>query len=472
MSTSGILIASNVTSTKNPWQLNTLEYNVIGIFHIVTGLIVFFMQTGFAFLEAGSVRSKNTTNILIKNVVDMLIGAISYWAVGYAFAFGDGNTFIGTKYFLLINLPGPGYSFWWCNYVYAATAASIVSGAVAERIKFTSYLVYSAVITSFIYPIASHWAWDPHGWLMIGVPGASYQDFSGSSLIHGVGGMCALIGALFLGPRLGRFDKNGNPKNLPGHTVPFVALGGFILAFGLITFNVSSYFRVNGSLDAPKIALIGINSILAGSGGAIVALFTKRLHPKLSNHWSLLTCINGLITGIASVCASCNSIYPWAALLIGAIAGLTFMVWSWAILKFRIDDPLDAISVHLNAGIWGMIAQSLFNFKTGLFYRHMDKTSWLQFGWNMLGLLAILTWTSATSGLMFLILKKTGYLRVSEEIEIKGLDVPIHGEPAYPRISYGSGWGIESDVEMDTSVLMLLPSDNEDNEARVVKSQN
>ncbi|EDV19695.1 uncharacterized protein TRIADDRAFT_33117 [Trichoplax adhaerens] len=447
-----------VESTAAPTNTTTHPYNVVTnenlneVFHVIIGMIVFFMQAGFAFLEAGSIRSKNTTNILVKNLMDVFIGAVSFWAIGYALAFGKGTPFFGTEYFFLIGLPLTGYSYWWYHYVYAATASTIVSGAVAERTAFGGYLIYSSIITAFIYPIVVHWAWDPQGWLLYGVG----KDFAGSSVVHCVGGVTSLTGAFILGPRIGRFDENGKPKTIPGHTVPLVALGGFILIFGLFGFNVGSQFRVTFYGGGPVAALIAVNTAMACSGGGLTALLIKRLHPKIGgNSWSLLVCLNGSLAGIVSICASCNAVYPWAALLIGAIAATAYVCWSEIFLRCKIDDPLDAAAVHMGAGIWGVIAQPIFNFKTSIFYTGFTALSWARFGWNLLGLGCIILWTGLTSGLMFYLLNKFGMFRVSEEIELKGLDLPIHGEPAYPRAAYGSGWGMDDDYDVEESIILL-----------------
>lgn len=421
--------------------------NLDQMFLLVMGCLIFFMQTGFAFLEAGSVRSKNTTNILIKNFLDVFIGAVSYWLFGFAFAFGsESNKFIGHKYFALAHLPSDQYSFWFFHFVFAATAATIVSGAMAERTEFKAYLLYSVFLTGFVYPIVTHWAWDSNGWLYVGVDftkdnvtmNVAYQDFAGSGVVHALGGAVALVGAIVVGPRIGRF-VNGSPQLMSGHTVPKAALGGFILFFGFLAFNGGSQAAIASPGDADTVALAIVNTVLGGAAGALTAMIIKRLG-FADKYWSLLFTINGGLTGMVALCAGCNAIHPYAAFIIGIIAGMAYVAWSTLLLRFKVDDPLDAVAVHLGGGIWGVLSVPLFNKETGIFYSGSEY-SFRLFGWNLLGVLVIIIWSVALSSVLFITLRLTKQLRVSEEIELKGLDIPKHGEPAYPLSSYGHGWG-------------------------------
>ncbi|XP_028414397.1 putative ammonium transporter 1 [Dendronephthya gigantea] len=427
----------------------TLESNLNQFFLIVNGFIVLFMQAGFAFLEAGSVRSKNTTNILIKNTLDLFCGATVYWLVGYSFAFGgdgdkfkgNGDAFIGHDNFALSGLDENDYAKWFFQFVFAATAATIVSGAIAERAEFIAYLVYSALITGFVYPVVTHWAWSDHGWLIKSLEDDDivYQDFAGSGVVHMVGGMLALTGAIAVGPRIGRFE--GDDKTLLGHTVPMVSLGGFILFFGFLAFNGGSQGSISKDGDAAVVALAIVNTILSGAGGAIMAMIIKRIATGFFNgHWSLLTTINGGLAGMVCICAGCNNVHPWAGFVIGLVAGVVFMAWSFLIEKMKIDDPLDAVAVHYGAGFWGVIAVTLFNKESGVFY-DWDELAFKRLGWNLLGAIVISAWSLIWGLIIFMSLKLFKILRVPSEIEIKGLDVPKHGEPAYPYSSYGDGWG-------------------------------
>ncbi|XP_068672479.1 putative ammonium transporter 1 [Montipora foliosa] len=444
-------MAANVT-TINFQDISVtiavIHDNLDQVFLIVMGCLIFFMQAGFAFLEAGSVRSKNTTNILIKNVLDVFIGAIAYWLFGYAFAFGsDSNGFIGQKYFALAELPADKFSNWFFHFVFAATSATIVSGAMAERTEFHSYLMYSSFLTGFVYPVVAHWAWDSKGWLYSGITDGSgevltYQDFAGSGVVHTLGGTFALVGAAIVGPRLGRFSEDGTPQVLQGHTVPQVALGGFILFFGFLAFNGGSQTAIASPGDADIVALAMVNTVLGGASGALTAMMIKRLG-YAKKYWSLLFTINGGLTGMVAMCAGCNVVYPYAAFIIGVIAGMAYVAWSTAVLYFKIDDPLDAVAVHLGGGTWGVLSVPIFNKESGIMYSG-SLLSFRGFGWNLLGVLVIMAWSAALSFLLFIILRLTKQLRVPEEIELKGLDIPKHGEPAYPLDSYGDGWTADS----------------------------
>ncbi|KAL9955945.1 hypothetical protein ACROYT_G037351 [Oculina patagonica] len=441
-------------------SMRVLSGNLDQMFLVIMGCCIFFMQTGFAFLEAGSVRSKNTTNILIKNFLDVFIGAVAYWLVGYAFAFGaDSNGFIGHKYFALADLPIDKYSHWFFHFVFAATAATIVSGAMAERTEFKAYLMYSVFLTGFVYPTVTHWAWDENGWLYAGLEyttdnvtmAVTYQDFAGSGVVHVVGGTVALVGAAVVGPRIEKF-VNGVPVLISGHTVPKVALGGFILFFGFLAFNGGSQAAISSAGDADIVALAIVNTILGGAAGALTAMIIKRLG-FAEKYWSLLFTINGGLTGMVALCAGCNVVHPYAAFVIGIIAGMAYVCWSTVILRVKIDDPLDAVAVHLGGGIWGVLSVPIFNKESGIFYAR-DEHSFRLLGWNLLGVTVIMAWSAILAIVLFITLRITKQLRVSEEIELKGLDIPKHGEPAYPPASYGDGWG--STTQLNLSYLVPI----------------
>nr|XP_058965913.1 putative ammonium transporter 1 [Pocillopora verrucosa] len=442
---------SNLTAQELDVMLKTLRGNIDQLFLIVMGILVFLMQAGFAFLEVGAVRSKNTTNILLKNFLDAFIGAVAYWLFGYAFGFGEkGNGFIGYSYFALADLPAEKFSHWFFHYVFAASTATIVSGSLAERTEFKAYLMYSVFLTGFLYPVVSHWAWDVNGWLFIGAEytkdnvtrTVTFQDFAGSGAVHTVSGLVALVGAAIVGPRIGRF-VNGVPMPLKGHTVPKAALGGFILFFGFLAFNGGSNAAIAGEGAANDVSLVIVNTVIGGAAGALTSLIIKRLG-FAEKHWSLLFTMNGGFTGMVSQCSGCNTFHPYAAFVIGIIGGITYVAWSIAMLRFQIDDPLDAVAVHLGGGIWGVLAAPIFNMKTGIFYAR-DNHSFRLFGWNVLGLVVIMAWCAVLAFSFFFLLKLLGQLRVSKEVEIKGLDIPKHGEPAYPVESYGNGWEIPSE---------------------------
>uniref|UniRef100_H2YUH3 Ammonium transporter n=1 Tax=Ciona savignyi TaxID=51511 RepID=H2YUH3_CIOSA len=435
--------------------MDELKSNLDQFFLVICGIFILFMQTGFAFLEAGSVRSKNTTNIIMKNVLDLFIGAIMYFAIGYSFAYGKpGNAFIGHNYFFATNMDENfTYAGWFFQYVFAATASTIVSGAMAERTEFTTYMVYFTFLTGFVYPVVAHWCWSEVGWLKVGMGenthGLSYIDYAGSGVVHLTGGSAALVGAIALGPRIGRFKPDGTVNDLPGHTVTVAALGGFILFVGFMAFNGGSQLSISNPGDGNVVALSVMNTVLGGASGAIVAMLVYKTTDAIrgeDHYWSLLITINGGLAGMVSMCAGCNDMLPWAAVVIGTIAGLAFMGWHHLMLFCKIDDPLDAVAVHLGGGLAGVLLAPIFVMKGltspetqqhvgGIIYGG-NYLAFQSFGWNLLGAVAIIGWTVAISTLLFGSMKLLGVLRVSEADELRGLDEIKHGEPAYPIKSY------------------------------------
>eukprot|EP01135_Chromosphaera_perkinsii_P002774 Nk52_evm142s226 gene=Nk52_evmTU142s226 len=408
-------------------KLESSQSDVDQFFLIVMGIFVFFMQAGFAMLEAGSCRSKNVTNILCKNFLDPCMGAVAFWAVGYSFLSGKGR-FIGSDNFFMEDFPSNEYSTWFFQYVFAATATTIVSGAMAERTHFCAYLLYSVFISGFVYPVVAHWAWaSDEGWLAV----RGYMDFAGSSIVHGTGGAAALMGAIIVGPRKGRFDSAGNALPIHGHSTVLSCLGGLLLWAGFYAFNGGSELGIFGG-SASQVGLVVVNTTLASAGGALVTISGMWMR---FSRWSLLGAINGSLAGMVAICSGCNAVEPWAGFVIGAIAGAVYMVWSWVLLRFKIDDVIDASPVHLGAGIWGTIATPIFAHNTltdtsGIFYS-WDKESFKQFGYNLGGCVTIIAWSATLCGLFFLLLKQVGLLRISEDLEIAGLDSEEHGEPAY-----------------------------------------
>ncbi|XP_042235441.1 putative ammonium transporter 1 isoform X2 [Homarus americanus] len=415
-------------STREPLTLEELQdalkhfqRNTDVFFLVTMGTICFFLQCGFAFLEAGAVRSKNTTNILIKNMLDVFIGGISYWLVGFPLAFGEGNSFCGTTYWASYELPDERLAFWFFQFVFAATAATIVSGSMAERCAFNAYLIYSIVLT-VVYPVVSHWAWSDSGWLSV----RAYQDFAGSGVVHLTGGVAALMGAIILGPRAGRFGSKG--MDLRGHSVPLAALGGFILLFGFLAFNGGSQASISQEGDASAVAKAIVNTVLSGSAGGITVLLVYRSGAcGRPSTWSFLMALNGALTGMVSICAGCNVVWPWGAVVIGSIAGMIFLGIHILLPMVKVDDPLDAVAVHMGGGFWGLIAVSLFK-DGGIVYGGSTEV----LAWNLAGAMAILGWSGGLSSLMFGTLRLLGMLRVPPEMELQGLDILKHGEPAYP----------------------------------------
>ena len=388
------------------------------IWLLLSGALVFFMQAGFAMVETGLTRSKNAGNIIMKNLMDFSAGAILYWAIGWGLMYGESaGGFIGTSDFFLAS--GDTMN-WFFQVVFAATAATIVSGAMAERTKFSSYLIYSVVISGLIYPISGHWIWNG-GWLSA----MGFHDFAGSTVVHSVGAWAALMGAIILGPRTGKYVKiNGKVtvKAIMGHNMPLAALGVFILWFGWYGFNAGS--TLSGT-DLSMTA-VAVTTSLGASAGAIAAMFTTWIafgKPDVSMS------LNGALAGLVGITAPCWVVSPGAAVIIGLVAGILVVASVEFIDKvLHIDDPVGAVSVHGVCGVWGTLAVGIFG---DLDMIGSGLTRAGQIGVQALGALSVFVWVAVTSGLLFLIIKKTVGLRVSVEEELKGLDIEEHGMESY-----------------------------------------
>ncbi len=394
---------------------------------VLAAALVFFMQAGFAMVETGLTRAKNAGNIIMKNLMDFSVGAMAYWAVGWGLMYGASiGGFIGGDEFLLAGADYVIYRDWMFQVVFAATAATIVSGAMAERTKFTGYLVYSLIITAVVYPISGHWIWSDDGWL--GAMG--FHDFAGSTVVHSVGAWAAMVGAIFLGARRGKYvkvDGKTVPKALPGHNMPLAALGVFILWFGWYGFNGGS--TLSGTdLD---IAHVFVTTTLGASAGAVGAMITSWLaFGKPDPSFSL----NGALAGLVGITAGTWVISPFGAVVIGALAGV-LVIGSVELFDkvLHIDDPVGAVSVHGVCGVWGTLAVGLFATGVndpdvvGLFY----GGGLGQFGVQLLGVVAVFAWVVVTSAVLFGILKATNNLRVSDTEELIGLDIGEHGMESY-----------------------------------------
>ncbi|GIV85932.1 MAG: ammonium transporter [Candidatus Roseilinea sp.] len=406
---------------------------------LVAAFLVFFMQTGFALVEAGLTRAKNASNIMMKNLMDFVMGSLAYWAIGYGLMFGavssglfgTSNFFLGATGDDIGNVPM--LAFWLFQLVFAGTAATIVSGAMAERTKFSAYLIYSIVISAIIYPIFGHWVWGT-GWLWtLGdttglVPGGGFRDFAGSTVVHSVGGWAALMGTLALGPRLGRFNRDGSPNAIPGHSVTLFGLGVFILWLGWFGFNPGSQLAIAGS-NADAVALVAANTNLAAAAGAAAAVIYGYITSKKAN---VGAAFNGVLAGLVAITAPCAFVTPLDAIIIGAVGGVLVMVFGRVLETLKIDDPVGAIPVHLVCGAWGTLAIGLFaslGGVTGLFHGGGLGQLIIQ----LIGVIACGVWTAATAGVLFFAIKKTIGLRVSAEEEIQGLDAMEHGAIAYPQ---------------------------------------
>ena len=417
-------------------KIETSKYIADTIWVLVATFLVFFMQAGFSMVEAGFTRAKNAVNILMKNLMDFSMGSIAYWAIGFAIMFGDGNNFMGlsgwfvsaeTKGFSALEWSSvPTLSAWLFQLVFAATAATIVSGAMAERTKFRSYLIYSIFITGLIYPIVGHWIWGG-GWLS----SLGMLDFAGSTVVHSTGGWLALTGAIVLGARTGKYDANGKPRPIAGHNLPLAALGVFILWLGWFGFNPGSQMAA----DPKPIALIAVTTNLAAAAGAILAMITAWFRLKKPDAGMAL---NGALAGLVAITAPCAFVTPVAAVIIGAIAGVV-VVFSVLILEnLRIDDPVGAISVHGVCGALGTLLLGLFHTEQGILYAADKSAAFKFFGVQFVGVVAVFAWCMVTGLILFYGIKAIVGLRVSEEEELEGLDYGEHGASAYPDFTISS----------------------------------
>ena len=386
--------------------LNGYADNIVTV---VAAALVFFMQAGFAFLGAGLIRSKNTTNYLTKSFMDFAIASLGFWAFGFAFMLGDtAGGFIGlTGWFLT----GGDYVGWIFQMVFAATAATIVAGAMAERTRLQTYLAYSFIVSALIYPIYGHWVWGG-GWLA--EMGA--LDYAGSGVVHAVGGFVALAGAVVVGPRMGKF-VNGVAQELPAHSTPFVVVGTFILFFGWFGFNIGW---------GDDIGLNAVNTLLSGATGAVVAMYITLI---VKGKADILMACNGALAGLVGITAPVNFVDPWAAVVIGAIAA-PVMYGSVMFMErvLKIDDPVGAISVHGVTGLWGLLAIAIFA-KDGGFVGGSATLIVPQ----IVSIVAVVAWSLVTGFALFFLLKFTMGVRVSEEEEMQGLDISEHGIQTYPE---------------------------------------
>jgi Amt family ammonium transporter len=427
-------------------SLESVKADVDNVFVLLAAVLVIFMQAGFALVEAGLTRAKSVANIMMKNLMDFMAGVLAFFAVGYAFAFGSGNDFIGTEGFFLgsgadeyvsgltINV----FVFFVFQLAFAATAATIVSGAMAERTKFKSYFVYSLIITAVIYPVVVHWLWGG-GWLaqLSTVP----IDFAGSTIVHATGGVAALMGALVLGPRLGKYGPDGKPRSISGHSVPFAVLGTFILLVGWYGFNPGSYLAADGA----AIGSIATTTTLAAGIGAVVAMLVTWVTTR--GKFDVGMAANGALAGLVGITAGCYAMSTIGALITGAICGAAVVGSVYLLERLHIDDPVGAISVH---GTCGVIGTLLVGFlaagnagDAGLFY----GGGWDQLGAQAVLVVSVVAWVAVTAGILFLVLRATIGLRVTAEEEHEGLDLIEHGARGYNPEIYTADFVIEAEDE-------------------------
>ncbi len=402
-----------------------LQIGIDNMWLLVAGFLVMFMQPGFALVEAGFTRSKNTANIVMKNLMDFSIGSLLYWTIGFTIMYGESIAgFIGVPNLFFMS---DGYGENYADYsdlffqtVFCATAATIVSGAMAERTEFKAYLIFTIVISVFIYPISGHWTWGG-GWLSE----LGFHDFAGSSIVHSVGAWVGLAGAAIIGPRIGKYTKDGKPNAIPGHNLLLGALGVFILWFGWFGFNPGSQLAAAGTENAVAIGHIAVTTNLAAAGGAIAAMIVSWMRYKRPE---LSISLNGALAGLVAITAGADAVNPVGAVIIGILAGI---ILPFAVEFFdkvlKVDDPVGAISVHGVSGAFGTLMVGVFATDGGLLY----GGGWSQLGIQAIGVVAFFAWAFGMGLILFTILKKLKVLRVSRRVEEEGLDIYEHGETAY-----------------------------------------
>ena len=404
--------------------MNDIAISLDTVWMLLAAMLVFWMQPGFALCEAGFTRSKNSVNILMKNFVDFILGSLLFFFVGFGFMFGsDGAGFIGAPNwgslsFYKSDLPVEGFLIF--QTVFCATSATIVSGAMAERTKFSMYLIYSAFISLLIYPVEGHWTWGG-GWLNE----MGFHDFAGSAIVHSVGGVLALIGAIALGPRLGKYGKDKKSRAIPGHNLALAALGVFILWLGWFGFNPGSQLAASGEVNRVAISHVFLTTNLAAAAGGAATMFLtwiKYGKPSLS------LMLNGILAGLVGITAGCDVVSPWGAVIIGFVCGIV-LVFAIEFIdhKLHIDDPVGASSVHGVCGILGTLMTGLLATDSGLFY----GGGWHFFGVQALGIVVIDLWAALCGFLLFFGIKKFCGLRVEPRVEEEGLDIYEHGESCY-----------------------------------------
>ncbi|GFR51936.1 hypothetical protein Agub_g14457 [Astrephomene gubernaculifera] len=440
------------------------------------GALVFVMHAGFAMLCAGAIRSKNTMNILLQTVMDAAVSAIAFYILGYGFAYGSGdkpNGFIGDALFGLARwkpktiYPDPeggavypdygvGWQNWFFQWAFAATATTIPAGAVAERLNFNAYLIYSFFISAFVYPVVVHWVWSAEGWLGYArstayshLFRAGMIDFAGSGVVHMTGGLAGLAGCIMVGPRMGRFDSNGNPVEMPGHSATLVVLGTVLLWFGWYGFNPGSQLLINSVANSAVVGRAAVTTTLGGAAGCLSCLVTALIRNKA---WDLVAGCNGALVGFVTITAGAHVVEPWAALIAGLTGGWVFDAVCALFLKLRIDDPLSAAPMHAFCGAWGVFFVGLLakrEYICDAYGRDCSEGNWIADGLfyvgdgrllasQVIGIICIFAWVFGLMTILFAALKAVKVLRISAEEEQAGLDVSKHGGSAY-NFEHGLG---------------------------------
>lgn len=458
--------AGNDTISASFFEQFAMASDLDQLWVLLAACLVFFMQCGFTLLEAGAVKSINVQNILFKNTMDACIGAIVWYLFGYCVAYGDAdspnaNGFLGVDNVVLESGDWNGFFFQWA---FAATAATIVSGSVAERCSLEAYFFYTICLTTWVYPVVVHWMWDGHGWLSPfnadPAIGGGVIDFAGSGVVHMVGGFSGLCGAIMCGPRFRRFDDSDDAKNSKyyaelqhqfefGHNVPFQVFGTLILWMGWYGFNCGSTLAANGAMDLAS--RVAVTSTLAAAAGGVTAALLGKLKSYLANrksggYWSIPRVCNGILGGLVSITAGCAVVETGWAVFIGVVGACVYYGCSELLVRLKIDDPLDAFPVHGCCGAWGVIAASLFGYNNdyviSAYGTQFDDTGadvGTRIGSAFLAVLCIALWTMVNSGTLFFILRRIGILRVSSDTERSGLDLAEHGGKA---VSFGKVYSV------------------------------
>ena len=420
-----------------------VQHNLDVVWTLVAGILVFTMQAGFALVETGFTRAKNAANIMMKNLMDFAAGSLAFYVLGAALMFGA-TKLGGALGWGGLGMPGLAegegswnWTFLFFQTMFAATAATIVSGAVAERIEFKSYLVYSILVSAVVYPVSGHWMWGglagegSAGWL----EGLGFHDFAGSTVVHSVGGWIALAGAIALGPRIGKYRHDGTANPIPGHSLVLGTLGVFLLWIGWFGFNPGSYTAGVGSIGR-----VAMTTNLAACAGTVAALATAW---AIMGKPDLTMALNGSLAGLVAITAPCDLVTANASIVIGLVAGVLVVLSVFALDKAHVDDPVGAVSVHCVNGVWGTLAVGLFaapvaagygNDVPGLLYGGGLRL----LGVQALGALCTAAWAFGTGSAIFFALKKAHILRVPAKTELKGLDLVEHGQDAYASFQFFS----------------------------------
>ena len=432
---------------------------------LISGILVFFMQCGFAMLEAGAVASKSTESIMLKNLFDAAVAGLLWWLIGHGIFTEGGNAFFGVTpignrtrsvfathdHMFNSEVKGVDWALVFFQFTYAATSSTIVSGALAERTQVTAYIVFSSIVTGLVYPVIAHWVWSTTGWLSCSNPNSSrcMIDFAGSGVVHCTGGLCALIGATIVGPRSGRFDSSGRTVPMPGHSSVLQVLGTFILWVGWYGFNCGSTASISTEED-PRIAgRVAITTTLSACVGGITCVCLEKAF-NATRQWDVCSMCNGILCGLVSITAGCATVQPWAAIIIGFVGGWVYRGTSRFVRRVQVDDPLDASAVHFSCGLWGIFACAIFSTPEYAHEVTMGRAvdgGLIYGGTELIGsvclfVLAHVAWVGTLASIIFLTLNCFGLLRVPLQLEVKGfhedsqgIEMSTHGgQPCWPPL--------------------------------------